>query len=97
MQAHNDFAAGVRKSYLGLNNLKVGRIAASMIGLAAHKPGKVAVFVGGYRWHGHELREAGRRCGKNRIARLMRALGISQPPPSDDAPPRPVGGKRAAR
>ena len=31
------------------------------------------------------------------VARLMRALGISQPPPSDDAPPRPVGGKRAAR
>ena len=31
------------------------------------------------------------------IARLMRALGITQPPPSDDAPPRPVGGKRAAR
>jgi hypothetical protein len=31
------------------------------------------------------------------VARLMRALGITQPPPSDDAPPRPVGGKRAAR
>ena len=31
------------------------------------------------------------------VARLMRALGISQPPPSDDEPPRPVGGKRAAR
>jgi hypothetical protein len=30
-------------------------------------------------------------------ARLMRALGITSPPPSDDAPPRPVGGKRAAR
>ncbi|TNC69142.1 LacI family DNA-binding transcriptional regulator [Rubellimicrobium roseum] len=57
----NDFAPGVRQSYLGLNNLKVGRIAASMIGLAAHRPGKVAVFVGGYRWHGHELREAGFR------------------------------------
>ncbi len=31
------------------------------------------------------------------VARLMRALGITAPPPSDDAPPRPVGGKRAAR
>ncbi len=31
------------------------------------------------------------------VARLMRALGVTQPPPSDDAPPRPVGGKRAAR
>jgi LacI family transcriptional regulator len=57
----NDFAPGIRQNYLGLNNLKVGRIAASLIGLAAHKPGRVAVFVGGYRWHGHELREAGFR------------------------------------
>ena len=31
------------------------------------------------------------------VARLMRALGITAPPLSDDAPPRPVGGKRAAR
>jgi hypothetical protein len=32
------------------------------------------------------------------VARLMRALGITPPPPSsDDASPRPVGGKRAAR
>ncbi|MBC2931520.1 hypothetical protein [Nocardioides sp. zg-1228] len=32
------------------------------------------------------------------VARLMRTLGITEaPPPPDDAPPRPVGGKRAAR
>jgi cytosine/uracil/thiamine/allantoin permease len=31
------------------------------------------------------------------VARLMRTLGITSPPPSPDAPPRPVGGKRAAR
>ena len=32
------------------------------------------------------------------VARLMRALGITSPTPSSDAaPPRPVGGKRAAR
>ena len=57
----NDFAPGVRQAYLGLNNLKVGRIAASLIAMAAHRPGPIAVFVGGYRWHGHELREAGFR------------------------------------
>jgi LacI family transcriptional regulator len=57
----NDFAQGVRQNYIGLNNLKVGRIAASMIATAVHKPGKIAVFVGGYRWHGHELRETGFR------------------------------------
>ncbi|NPC41060.1 hypothetical protein [Nocardioides sp. zg-1230] len=31
------------------------------------------------------------------VARLMRALGITEAPPSDNAPARPVGGKRAAR
>lgn len=57
----NDFAQGVRQSYIGLNNLKVGRIAAHMIAETTHKAGKIAVFVGGYRWHGHELRETGFR------------------------------------
>lgn len=31
------------------------------------------------------------------IARLTRALGITPPPSSPDEPPRPAGGKRAAR
>jgi LacI family transcriptional regulator len=57
----NDFAQGERQGYIGLNNLKVGRIAASMIATAVHRTGKIAVFVGGYRWHGHELRETGFR------------------------------------
>jgi LacI family transcriptional regulator len=57
----NDFAQGVRQGYVGLNNIKVGRIAASMIATAVHRPGKLAVFVGGFRWHGHELRETGFR------------------------------------
>lgn len=57
----SDFAQGVRAGYLGLNNLKVGRTAAWLTALAAKGPGKVAIFVGGYRWHGHELRETGFR------------------------------------
>ena len=57
----NDFAQGVRQNYLGLNNIKIGRIAAHMIAQTCHQPGKIAVFVGGYRWHGHELRETGFR------------------------------------
>ena len=57
----NDFAQGVRQNYIGLNNLKVGRIAAHMIATASRHAGKIAVFVGGYRWHGHELRETGVR------------------------------------
>ncbi len=57
----NDFAQGVRQNYLGLNNMKIGRIAAHMIAVSSHQPGKIAVFVGGYRWHGHELRETGFR------------------------------------
>ena len=31
------------------------------------------------------------------VARLMRALGITSAPPAADQPPRPAGGKRAAR
>lgn len=57
----NDFAQGLRENYLGLNNIKVGRIAASMISMTARRAGKIAVFVGGNRWHGHELRETGFR------------------------------------
>lgn len=57
----SEFAPGARAGYLGLDNLKVGRTAGWMIGMAAKGPGKVAVFVGGHRWHGHELREAGLR------------------------------------
>ncbi len=57
----NDFAQGERLSYIGLNNLKVGRIAAWMLATAARRPGRIAIFVGGHRWHGHELRETGFR------------------------------------
>jgi len=57
----NDFAQGIRKGYLGLNNMKVGRLAAWMITRTVHQPGKLAIFVGGNRWHGHDLREVGFR------------------------------------
>ena len=57
----SDFAPGVRAGYLGLDNLKVGRTAAWLIDTVAPGPGTVAVFVGGYRWHGHELRDQGFR------------------------------------
>ena len=57
----NDFAQGIRENYLGLNNMQVGRQAGWMATTAAQKAGKLAVFVGGNRWHGHELRETGFR------------------------------------
>lgn len=57
----SDFAQGVRESYIGLNNLKVGRTAAWFITRTAPRVGKVAIFVGSHRWHGHELRETGFR------------------------------------
>lgn len=57
----SDFAQGVREGYIGLNNMKVGRTAAWLISQMAKKPGKVALFVGSHRWHGHELRETGFR------------------------------------
>ncbi len=57
----SDFAQGVRESYVGMNNLRIGRIAAWMIATAAKSAGRVGLFVGGHRWHGHELRETGFR------------------------------------
>lgn len=56
----SDFAAGIRQGYVGVHNGKVGRTAAWMIARTS-KPGKVALFVGSHRFHGHELREMGFR------------------------------------
>ncbi|PZO82554.1 MAG: LacI family transcriptional regulator [Mesorhizobium amorphae] len=53
----SDFAAGVRHAYVGLDNGKSGRTAAWTIANCAPQPGKVALFVGSHRFHGHELRE----------------------------------------
>lgn len=61
----SDFAPGVSAGYLGLDNLKVGRTAGWMMDLATRGatpgPGSLAIFVGGTRWHGHELRDQGFR------------------------------------
>lgn len=57
----SDFASGVREGYVGVDNMKVGRTAAWMIANCAPKPGKVVLFVGNHRFHGHELREIGFR------------------------------------
>ena len=57
----SDYAQDVRSGYFGCNNLKVGRSAAWMISKTAKGPGKVGLFVGGARWHGHQLRETGFR------------------------------------
>jgi LacI family transcriptional regulator len=57
----SDFAQGARAGYFGLNNLKVGRTAGWIMHQTIKKPGVMAVFVGGHRFHGHELRETGFR------------------------------------
>jgi LacI family transcriptional regulator len=57
----SDFATGVRETYIGVDNRKVGRTAAWTIAKSADRPGKVACFVGSHRFHGHELREIGFR------------------------------------
>ncbi|WP_298361305.1 LacI family DNA-binding transcriptional regulator [uncultured Litoreibacter sp.] len=57
----SDFAQGERVNYIGMNNLKIGRGAGWLLAKTARKPGKIALFVGGHRWHGHDLREAGFR------------------------------------
>ncbi len=57
----SDFAAGVRETYLGTNNLKTGRTAAWLMHRIMRHRGKIAIFIGGHRFHGHDLREAGFR------------------------------------
>jgi LacI family transcriptional regulator len=57
----SDFALGARAGYLGLDNMKVGRTAGWMMAQVAKSPGKLALFVGGRRWNGHELRDQGFR------------------------------------
>lgn len=57
----SDAAPGVRENYLGINNRKAGRTAAWLVARMAGRPGKVGVFVGSHRFHGHEMREIGFR------------------------------------
>jgi LacI family transcriptional regulator len=57
----SDFAPGTREAYVGVNNGKVGRSAAWMIAACAKRRGKVGLFVGSHRFHGHEAREMGFR------------------------------------
>ena len=57
----SDFSQGVRESYVGLNNLKVGRVVGWLLARMGRRTGKIATFIGGHRYHGHELRETGLR------------------------------------
>lgn len=57
----SDFAQGEREAYFGTNNMKVGRSAGWLLSRIAARPGKIALFIGGHRYHGHALREAGFR------------------------------------
>ena len=57
----SEFAPGAVAGYLGLDNLKVGRVAGWMMARAAPAAGKLAVFVGGHRWAGHDQRDRGFR------------------------------------
>jgi LacI family transcriptional regulator len=71
----SDYAQGVRESYVGLNNLKVGRAVGWLMSRIARRPGKVATFVGGNRYHGHELRETGLRSSLREYAPSIEPLG----------------------
>ena len=68
----SDFAQKARVGYVGMDNHKIGRVAGWAVGLAALMPGRVAVFVGGARWHGHDQRDAGlRACLAERAPHLQ--------------------------
>jgi len=70
----NDFAQGIRRNYLGLNNMKVGRQAAWMVTRTARAAGPLAIFIGGNRWHGHDLRETGFRAYLRETAPQLEVL-----------------------
>ena len=57
----NDFAPGVRRTFIGLDNYRAGRQAAWMLANVIHAPGTIAVLVGGNLWQAHQLRENGLR------------------------------------
>ncbi|MBP7003057.1 LacI family DNA-binding transcriptional regulator [Amaricoccus sp.] len=71
----SDFAQGVREGYVGLNNLKVGRAIGWLMARIARRPGKVVTFVGGNRFHGHQLRETGLRSSFREYAPDIEMLG----------------------
>ena len=74
----------MREGYVGLNNRKAGRTAAWIIARTAKRPGKVAVFVGSHRFHGHEMREIGFRSYFREYApdfELVETHGQSRGPP----------------
>lgn len=72
----NDFGHGARQTYIGLDNHKVGCLAAWMIATASRQSGKVAIFLGSNRWQGHELKEAGFR---SYLGQLRPDLDILEP------------------
>ena len=57
----NDFGGPASAGYFGTDNSKVGRLAGWMMARSLPRQGRVAVFVGGARWHGQALRDAGFR------------------------------------
>ena len=57
----NDFTGATGRGYFGLDNLKAGRTAGWMMATRLQRPARVAVFVGGTRWHGQAMRETGFR------------------------------------
>ena len=70
----NDFAGQAGAGYFGLDNLRVGRIAGWMMATRLQRQCRVGIFVGGTRWHGQSLREAGFRSALREYAPQI-ALG----------------------
>ncbi|MGB0846482.1 MAG: LacI family DNA-binding transcriptional regulator [Thiolinea sp.] len=57
----NDFASPVRHSFVGLDNMKIGRTAGWMLANSLREPGNVSILMGSHLWQGHQLRELGFR------------------------------------
>ncbi|WP_179380731.1 LacI family DNA-binding transcriptional regulator [Jannaschia marina] len=57
----SDFGRGFRRDYIGLDNQRMGRVAAHILRVTTPEEGPLAVVTGGQRWNGAELRETGCR------------------------------------
>ncbi len=73
----NDFTGSSGSGYFGLDNMRAGRLAGWMMGTRLQKPCKVAIFVGGTRWHGQAMRETGFRAYLREYASRIGVLDTS--------------------
>lgn len=57
----SDLVGVKKRAYVGIDNRAAGRAAALLMGRFCHRPGKIAIVLGGHLYRGHDERELGFR------------------------------------